>query len=138
MSEHVADVRRFNRLVTQRMGALSDHFLSRDRSLGLSRLLWEIGTEGCEVVMLRSRLDIDSGQLSRMLRALEESRLVSVETSASDARVRVARLTPRGVEERRILDLRSDELAASIRSTTRSAVSSSAPCARSNACCSPR
>jgi hypothetical protein len=35
-------VRRFNRVVTQRIGALDDDYLSRGRSLGLSRLLWEI------------------------------------------------------------------------------------------------
>lgn len=38
----VAGVRRFNRLVTQRVGALQDGYLARDRSLGVSRPL--IGT----------------------------------------------------------------------------------------------
>src|SRR5256885_6138463 len=52
----LAHLRRFNRTITQRIGALNDHFLSRDRPLAMSRLLWEIGTEGGEVVMLRSRL----------------------------------------------------------------------------------
>jgi hypothetical protein len=70
MSSLVEQVRRFNRTVTQSTGALSDHFLSRDRPLAVSRLLWEIGKEGGEVVMLRSRLRVDSGQMSRMLRAL--------------------------------------------------------------------
>ena len=42
----------------------------------LSRLLWEIGTEGAEIVMLRARLGVDSGQMSRMLRALEGDGLV--------------------------------------------------------------
>ena len=35
----VAQVRRFNRIVTQRMSALNDRFLSRDRSLGEARML---------------------------------------------------------------------------------------------------
>ena len=39
----VARVRSFNRLVTQRVGALDDHYLSRDRPLGEARVLWEIG-----------------------------------------------------------------------------------------------
>jgi hypothetical protein len=56
----VAEIRRFNRTITQRAGALNDHFLARDRPLAMSRLLWEIGTEGGEVVMLRSRLGVDS------------------------------------------------------------------------------
>jgi DNA-binding MarR family transcriptional regulator/GNAT superfamily N-acetyltransferase len=114
MSSHVAQVRRFNRTVTQRAGALNTRFLSLDRPLALSRLLWEIGTEGGEIVMLRARLGIDSGQLSRMLRALERDELVTVTPSAADARVRVARLTAKGVAERAILDERSDEAAASI------------------------
>jgi DNA-binding MarR family transcriptional regulator len=114
MDTQVSRVRRFNRTVTQRVGALSDHFLSTARPLAVSRLLWEIGTEGGEVVMLRARLGVDSGQLSRMLRALETEGLVTVTPSDADARIRVARLTEEGLAERAILDERSDELAASI------------------------
>src|SRR6188768_4305007 len=112
--EQVAQVRRFNRTVTQRVGALSDDFLALARPLAVSRLLWEIGTEGGEVVALRSRLGIDSGQMSRMLRALEADGLVTVRPSRTDARVRVARLTDKGLAERGRLDERSDALAASI------------------------
>ena len=114
MLSEVAQVRSFNRTVTRRVGALDDRFLSRDRPLAVSRLLWEIGTEGGEVVMLRARLGVDSGQMSRMLRALEEAGLVSVAPSDVDGRVRVARLTAKGLAERAVLDERSDELAASI------------------------
>ena len=110
----IADVRRFNRVVTQRVGALDEQFLERDRALGQSRLLWEIGTEGGEVVMLRSRLGVDAGQMSRMLRALEADGLVTVTPSDTDGRVRVARLTAKGLAERAVLDERSDALAASI------------------------
>jgi DNA-binding MarR family transcriptional regulator/GNAT superfamily N-acetyltransferase len=114
MSAQVADVRRFSRTVTQRVGALNDQFASRDRPLAVSRLLWEIGIEGGEVVMLRSRLDVDSGQMSRMLRALEADELIRVTPSDVDHRIRVARLTEKGVAERAILDRRSDERAISI------------------------
>ncbi len=110
----IAQVRRFNRTVTQRVGALSDRFLARDRPLGASRLLWEIGVEGCEVRALRSRLGLDSGQVSRLLRALEAEGLITVSPSAVDGRVRLARLTPAGSTERALLDGRSDELAATI------------------------
>lgn len=114
MRAQVAQIRRFNRTVTQRVGALNDRFLSRDRPLAISRLLWEIGMEGGEVVMLRSRLGVDSGQMSRMLRALEADGLVTVAPSDVDGRIRVARLTAKGLAERAILDERSGELAASI------------------------
>ena len=42
----VEQVRRFNRTVTQRIGALNDAFLARGRPLGQARLLWEIGPAG--------------------------------------------------------------------------------------------
>jgi DNA-binding MarR family transcriptional regulator/GNAT superfamily N-acetyltransferase len=109
-----AEVRRFNRTVTQRVGALNDHFLSRDRSLGEARLLWEIGPEGRDVRSLRSQLELDSGYVSRLLRSLEAAGLVTVGLGASDKRVRVARLTRLGLAERKVLDRRSDELAASL------------------------
>jgi ribosomal protein S18 acetylase RimI-like enzyme len=110
----VAQVRRFNRTVTQRVGALDDSFLARDRPLGQARLLWEIGPDGSDVRALRSRLDLDSGYLSRLLRSLENDGLVVVEPSGADGRVRAARLTRLGLAERAVLDRRSDEAAESI------------------------
>ena len=107
-------VRRFNRTVTQRVGALDDTFLSRDRPLGQARLLWEIGADGSDVRGLRSRLDLDSGYLSRLLRSLEGDGMVVVEPSHDDARVRTARLTSRGLAERAELDRRADDAAAAI------------------------
>jgi DNA-binding MarR family transcriptional regulator/GNAT superfamily N-acetyltransferase len=107
-------VRAFNRTVTQRVGALDDHYLARDRPLGESRLLWEIGAEGCDVRALRSRLGLDSGYLSRLLRSLEAAGLVTVTASEHDRRVRRARLTARGHAERAVLDRRSDDLARSM------------------------
>jgi len=107
-------VRSFNRTVTQRIGALSDRFLARDRPLGESRMLWEIGADGCEVRTLRNRLDLDSGHASRLLRSLEGAGMVRVKPSESDRRIRVASLTRAGKAERRLLDERSDELAESM------------------------
>ncbi len=107
-------VRRFNRTVTQRIGALDDAFLARARPLGQARVLWEIGVDGSEVRALRSRLDLDSGYLSRLLQTLQADGLVVVEADGADARVRRARLTPAGLAERAELDQRSDDLAASI------------------------
>ena len=110
----MAQVRSFNRTVTQRIGALEDAFLARGRPLGESRVLWEIGEAGCDVRRLRARLDLDSGYLSRLLRSLEGEGLVAVERSGTDGRVRTARLTDRGRAERGLLDTRSDEAAAAI------------------------
>jgi DNA-binding MarR family transcriptional regulator/N-acetylglutamate synthase-like GNAT family acetyltransferase len=113
LEEAVGQVRSFNRLVTQRVGALNDHYLSRDRSLGEARLLWEIGSDGSDARQLRARLDLDSGYLSRLLRSLEAARLVSVQPSKDDKRVRTVRLTRAGLAERELLERRSDELARS-------------------------
>jgi DNA-binding MarR family transcriptional regulator/GNAT superfamily N-acetyltransferase len=110
----VSQVRSFNRVTTQRIGALSEALLSRDRPLGQARLLWEIGPEGADVRRLRSRLDLDSGYLSRLLRSLENDGLVVVDQSQADGRVRTARLTGDGLAERAELDRRSDDAAASI------------------------
>ena len=86
----VEQVRSFNRTVTQRIGALDEEFLSRARPLGQARVLWEIGRDGCDVRLLRARLDLDSGYLSRVLRALEGAGLVAVRPSEADGRVRTA------------------------------------------------
>ncbi len=110
----VPQVRRFNRVVTERVGALNDRFLGLDRPLGPARLLWEIGAEGCELRELRGRLGLDSGYLSRLLRSLEGDGLVEVQASASDRRTRVVRLTAAGRREVATLDRRSDELAQSL------------------------
>src|SRR4051812_19129667 len=110
----VAEVRRFNRKVTAQIGALNDRYLGREPPLGEARLLWEIGRDGREVRSLRSRLGLDSAYLSRLLRSLEAAGLATVEPSAADRRIRIARLTPAGVAERDLLDRRSDELAASL------------------------
>ncbi|HXT17521.1 MAG TPA: helix-turn-helix domain-containing GNAT family N-acetyltransferase [Gemmatimonadaceae bacterium] len=107
----IEQVRRFNRLVAERIGALEDHFLGRSRPLGEARLLWEIGTDGADVRDLRGRLGLDSGYVSRLLRLLERQRLVTVRVNAGDARLRRATLTKRGLAERRELDKRSNAVA---------------------------
>jgi DNA-binding MarR family transcriptional regulator/ribosomal protein S18 acetylase RimI-like enzyme len=110
----VEHLRRFNRTVTERVGALESEYLGRRRPLGESRMLWEIGDAGADVRDLRRRLGLDSGYASRMLRSLEAQGLVRVKASAADGRVRTARLTARGKREVAELDRRSNELASSI------------------------
>jgi DNA-binding MarR family transcriptional regulator/GNAT superfamily N-acetyltransferase len=112
--EMIEQVRRFNRIVTQRIGVLDDAFLARDRPLGQARLLWEIGPDGSDVRRLRARLDLDSGYLSRLLRSLESDDLVRVEPSEADARVRTTRLTLAGRAEQAELDRLSDDAAAAL------------------------
>lgn len=113
----VQTIRKFNRRVTQRIGALSDRYLARQRSLGASRVLWEVGLDGTDVRRLRARLQLDSGYLSRLLRSLAGEQLIELAAADRDRRVRTVHLTERGMAEWRILDRKSDELAASLLST---------------------
>jgi DNA-binding MarR family transcriptional regulator len=110
----LATVRVFNRTVTQRVGALQDRFLGRDRPLAASRLLWEIGEDGRDVRGLRADLGLDSGYLSRLLRSLEAAGLVQVVPATDDRRVRVARLTAAGAAERQALDGAAEAAAAAL------------------------
>jgi DNA-binding MarR family transcriptional regulator/GNAT superfamily N-acetyltransferase len=110
----VSQVRRFNRIVTQRVGALEDRFLARDHSLGEARMLWEIGPEGRDVRSLRTGLGLDSGYVSRLLRSLMAARLITVGPSDTDKRIKTARLTAGGSAERAVLDERAERRAESL------------------------
>jgi DNA-binding MarR family transcriptional regulator/GNAT superfamily N-acetyltransferase len=109
--QRIHQVRRFNRTVAEHIGALHDHFLGRDRPMGESRLLWEIGPSGAEIRELRRRLGLDSGYVSRVLDSLARQELVVVTVSPADRRVRRAQLTVTGLAERAELDRRSDAVA---------------------------
>jgi len=107
----VAEVRAFNRTVAERIGALTDEFLGRQRPMGESRILWEIGEAGLEVRELRSRLGLDSGYTTRVLQSLGEQGLITVKAGSGDRRVRHVRLTAAGRRERAELDQLSDGVA---------------------------
>lgn len=112
--DHIQQVRSFNRALTRRIGVLGDNYLERGRPLAESRLLFEIGRDGADVRELRSRLSLDSGYLSRLLRALESHGLVKSQPATGDARVRRATLTRKGLREFEALDQRSQGLAISL------------------------
>ncbi|HEX8035846.1 MAG TPA: MarR family winged helix-turn-helix transcriptional regulator, partial [Ktedonobacterales bacterium] len=110
----VEQVRSFNRTMTERVGALNDHFLGRNHPLGEARLLWEVGAEGARVRDLRSRLGLDSAYVSRLLRSLEAQGLIVVGPSEHDGRVRQVHLTQAGLRERAELDHRANTFARSL------------------------
>lgn len=112
--DDVAAVRAFNRVVTERLGALHDDYLGRARPLGASRVLWEVGRGVHDVRDLRTRLGLDAGYLSRLLRSLEVEGLMTVGPSRDDGRVRTVALTAVGRREVEALDLDSDALASSM------------------------
>jgi DNA-binding MarR family transcriptional regulator/GNAT superfamily N-acetyltransferase len=111
----VEQVRRFNRIVSRRIGALDESYLARGRPLGEARVIVEIGTAGrIDLRVLREKLRLDSGYLSRLLRALEAQNLVAVRKRADDGRVRHATLTKAGRIEFKAYDRLSDRVACSI------------------------
>ncbi len=113
-NKSIQTVRRFNRTVTQRIGLFTDRFLGRDRPLGEARLIFEIGSAGSDVRELRSKLDLDSGYLSRLLRSLEKQDLVEVVPLEIDRRIRRVSLTPTGQQELQELNDRGDAFARSL------------------------
>jgi DNA-binding MarR family transcriptional regulator/GNAT superfamily N-acetyltransferase len=112
--DQVRKVRSFNRTVSQRIGALNENFLGRNRPLGESRVLYEIGRKGTEIRAIRGRLELDSGYLSRLLRSLKRQGLLQAGPTMNDARVRRVRLTRKGLRELAELDRLSDAFATSI------------------------
>ena len=109
----VGQVRSFNRLVTQRVGALNDHYLARDRPRRGSPALGDRRrglrrARGCGPGSASIRaISVACSARSRPPGSSASS------PSADDRRVRTARLTPAGRLERTLLDRRSDELARS-------------------------
>jgi DNA-binding MarR family transcriptional regulator/GNAT superfamily N-acetyltransferase len=97
MDQAVAAYRRFTRFYTRILGLLGDKLLKGGRSLTEARVLYELGgagrTSATEIV---AELNLDPGYLSRILRKLEQERLLARSTSKSDARQAVLRLTRKG------------------------------------------
>lgn len=99
MLSDIARLRRFNRAVTREVGALDHSYLGRGRPLGAARVLQLVTEAGTDVALIRDRLALDSGLMSRLLRSLEEEGLVVTAADPTDRRRRIARLTPAGAAE---------------------------------------
>jgi DNA-binding MarR family transcriptional regulator/N-acetylglutamate synthase-like GNAT family acetyltransferase len=111
-SDDVAQVRRFNRLVTRQLGVLTDRYLGH-RPLGEGRVLFELGEAEATPRDVRARLGLDSGYLSRLIGSLEREGLVERSPNPADRRTTRLRLTRAGRSELDELNRISDELAAS-------------------------
>ncbi|NLH80780.1 MAG: GNAT family N-acetyltransferase [Phyllobacteriaceae bacterium] len=97
-SEAVVDrVRAFNRFYTRRLDLLRRGFLDSPYSLGEVRVLWEIAHRGpITAGDLARDLDVDAGQLSRMLKRFATAGLIERTADAGDARRSPILLTPHG------------------------------------------
>lgn len=112
-AQEIAQVRSFNRLVTRQVGVLNERYLGH-RPLGELRVLFEIGSDGATARDVRARLGLDSGYLSRLIRALERDGLVESGPNPADRRTTALRVTAAGRAEMRDLDRASDDLARSV------------------------
>ncbi len=114
MKDQIDLVRSFNRAVSLRIGTLSASFLELGRPFGEARLIYEIGPGGADVRDLRARLGLDSGYVSRLLRALERQGLIASARSARDGRVRSLTLTEAGRAAYAEIDRVGDAFAADV------------------------
>jgi DNA-binding MarR family transcriptional regulator/GNAT superfamily N-acetyltransferase len=110
LDARVAAVRRFNRFYTKEIGVLQEPYLQTAFSLAEARVLYEIAhlAEPTAVDICKA-LKIDAGYLSRIVKRLEDSRLLNRARSASDGRRRILSLTATGQEQVAFLDGRSQE-----------------------------
>jgi DNA-binding MarR family transcriptional regulator/N-acetylglutamate synthase-like GNAT family acetyltransferase len=97
-------VRDFNRFYTNRIGVLREGLHHSRHPLPEARVLFELGRGATDVAPLRATLDMDAGQLSRLLAGLEEQGLVVREPDPADARRRRLRLTAAGAKAYKKLD----------------------------------
>ena len=105
MRRELQTVRAFNRALTRRWRSVSAAGPFAEREQGVDRVLLGIGRRGSPERLLRERLALDSGYLSRLLRALERQGLVRSEArSGEDARRRFIVLTRAGLARLRRFD----------------------------------
>ncbi len=99
MERAVADVRRFNRFYTQKIGVLQEKVYHRPLTLGEARVLFEVANRKDPTASeIADSLGIDRGYLSRMLGGLEKRQLLS-RTKSGDRRKSLLALTRKGDEE---------------------------------------
>lgn len=97
LDAHVAEIRRFNRFYTKRIGVLQEHLLSSRFSLSEARVLYELAREpGTTASRLADELALDPGYLSRILARFEAEGLVERVASPSDGRSSCVSLSEKG------------------------------------------
>ncbi|HEX7115441.1 MAG TPA: helix-turn-helix domain-containing GNAT family N-acetyltransferase [Steroidobacter sp.] len=93
----VEAVRRFNRFYTKQIGALREGLLNSPFSLAEARVIYELAHhEQTTATHLGQELGLDPGYLSRILRRLQQRRLVGRRRSDEDGRQVLLSLTERG------------------------------------------
>lgn len=113
MSATIEAIRDFNRYYTRRIGVLEQNFLKSDLALPEGRVLFELAQEqGLTAVEIISRLDIDRGYLSRLLRNLEKRKLLTRKMDPSDGRKFLLQISAKGRDALEALNGRATEATA--------------------------
>ncbi|MCP3103923.1 helix-turn-helix domain-containing GNAT family N-acetyltransferase [Myxococcus sp. K15C18031901] len=95
--QHLAAFRHFNRFYTHKIGILDKEFLHSEFSLTEARVIFELfQRERPTAAELSRDLGLDPGYLSRLLRRLSTLGLLAKETSATDGRQQLMKLTRKG------------------------------------------
>ena len=90
-------IRRYNRFYTRRIGVLEEGFLKSPFSLAETRVLYELAhRDKTTATLLGEELGLNAGYLSRILRRLQERRLVEKKRSEKDGRQSLLSLTAKG------------------------------------------
>ena len=96
-TEQIVAIREFNRFYTAELGLLRRGHLDGEFSLTEARVLYEISQHpATTATLLKSRLHLDKGYMSRLLTSLTKRKLIKQEASDSDGRERVLTLTASG------------------------------------------
>ena len=97
LNAQIAQVRRFNRFYTQRIGVLGDAYLERPLTLTLARVIFELANRTDVTAADLSRdLTLNAGYLSRILGRLERQGLIARTPSPVDGRQVLLALTAEG------------------------------------------
>jgi DNA-binding MarR family transcriptional regulator len=96
-TEHVNQIRDFNRFYTNFLGVLNNKVLDSRFSLPEARILYEIYHRGkCTSSEILAELGIDKGYLSRILKSFDKTGIITRKKSAKDARFVYIMLTAKG------------------------------------------
>ena len=110
LAQRIQAIRSFNRFYTRLIGVLNAEFLSSPFSLSEVRVLYELAQRKTTTASeLCKELDMDAGQLSRLLDRLHKRGLVDKQPSAIDGRQSDLFLTEQGQEAFGALNERQNE-----------------------------
>ena len=114
--DHVAAVRRFNRLYTRQIGLLGQGYLQSPFSLAEVRVLYELAHRDAPTASeIAKALGLDAGYLSRMLLSFRKRGYLARKASEKDARQNNLALTKKGRGAFAALDAKQEaEVAAMI------------------------